>query len=79
LRRDLEALLRIPLVSVPGRVDRSSLDAFEMTSRLFAEAGVAVSRLDLRDTASVVTGVIARAVLNVRVRREQKRPRRTTW
>ena len=39
LRRELEALVRIPSVSVPGRVDQPLLDAFEMTSRLFAEAG----------------------------------------
>jgi cysteinylglycine-S-conjugate dipeptidase len=58
LRRDLEALVRIPSVSVPGRVDRALFDAFELTSRLFAEAGVAVGRLDLPDTAPVVTGEI---------------------
>jgi acetylornithine deacetylase/succinyl-diaminopimelate desuccinylase-like protein len=59
LRRDLEALARIPSVSVPGRVDRSLLDAFELTSRLFADAGVTVGRLDLPDTAPVITGEIA--------------------
>jgi acetylornithine deacetylase/succinyl-diaminopimelate desuccinylase-like protein len=59
LRRDLEALVRIPSVSVPGRVDQPLLDAFEMVSRLFADAGVAVGRLDLPDTAPVVTGEIA--------------------
>jgi acetylornithine deacetylase/succinyl-diaminopimelate desuccinylase-like protein len=59
LRRELEALVRIPSVSVPGRIDQPLLDAFEMTSRLFAEAGVAVDRLDLPDTAPVVTGEIA--------------------
>jgi acetylornithine deacetylase/succinyl-diaminopimelate desuccinylase-like protein len=58
LRRDLEALVRIPSVSVPGRIDRPLLEAFEMTSRLFADAGVAVERLDLPDTAPVVTGSI---------------------
>ena len=58
LRADLEALVRIPSVSVPGRVDRPLLDAFVLTSRLFAEAGVAVGRLDLPDTAPVVTGQI---------------------
>ena len=40
LRRELEALVRIPSISVPGRIDPPLLDAFEMTSRLFAEAGV---------------------------------------
>jgi cysteinylglycine-S-conjugate dipeptidase len=58
LRHDLEALVRIPSVSVPGRVDRPLLDAFELTSRLFADAGVTVDRLDLPDTAPVVTGGI---------------------
>ena len=58
LRRELEALVRIPSVSAPGRIDQPLLDAFEMTSRLFAEAGVAVDRLDLPDTAPVVTGTI---------------------
>jgi cysteinylglycine-S-conjugate dipeptidase len=59
LRRDLEALARIPSVSVPGRVDQPLLDAFEMTTRLFADAGVEVGRLDLPDTAPVVTGHLA--------------------
>jgi cysteinylglycine-S-conjugate dipeptidase len=58
LRTDLEALARIPSVSVPGRVDQPLLDAFEMTSQLFADAGVTVDRLDLPDTAPVVTGTI---------------------
>lgn len=58
LRRDLEALVRIPSVSVPGQIDQPLLDAFELTSRLFADAGVAVDRLDLPDTAPVVTGEI---------------------
>jgi cysteinylglycine-S-conjugate dipeptidase len=56
LRRDLEALVRIPSVSVPGRLDAPLLEAFELTSRLFADAGVEVGRLDLPDTAPVVTG-----------------------
>jgi acetylornithine deacetylase/succinyl-diaminopimelate desuccinylase-like protein len=58
LRSELEALVRIPSVSVPGRIDQPLLDAFEMTSRLFADAGVTVGRLDLPDTAPVVTGHI---------------------
>jgi acetylornithine deacetylase/succinyl-diaminopimelate desuccinylase-like protein len=58
LRADLEALVRIPSISVPGRIDPPLLEAFEMTSRLFAEAGVAVGRLDLPGTAPVVTGEI---------------------
>jgi acetylornithine deacetylase/succinyl-diaminopimelate desuccinylase-like protein len=58
LRRDLEALVRIPSVSVPGRIDAPLLEAFEATSRLFADAGVTVGRLDLPDTAPVVVGEI---------------------
>jgi cysteinylglycine-S-conjugate dipeptidase len=58
LRGDLEALVRIPSISTPGRVDGPLLDAFEMTSRLFADAGVTVGRLDLPDTAPVLTGEI---------------------
>jgi acetylornithine deacetylase/succinyl-diaminopimelate desuccinylase-like protein len=58
LRRDLDDLVRIPSVSVPGRVDPPLLEAFELTSRLFAEAGVEVGRLHLPDTAPVVVGEI---------------------
>ena len=58
LKQDLEDLVRIPSVSVPGRIDPPLLEAFEMTSRLFAGAGVEVGRLDLPDTAPVVTGHI---------------------
>lgn len=58
LRRDLDALVRIPSISVPGRIDAPLLEAFELTSALFADAGVAVDRLDLPDTAPVITGSI---------------------
>jgi acetylornithine deacetylase/succinyl-diaminopimelate desuccinylase-like protein len=58
LRADLEALVRIPSVSAPGRIDPPLLDAFALTSQLFADAGVRVGRLDLPDTAPVVTGAI---------------------
>jgi acetylornithine deacetylase/succinyl-diaminopimelate desuccinylase-like protein len=58
LRRDLEALVRIPSVSVPGVIDEPLLKAFEFTSELFAGAGVEVGRLDLPDTAPVVVGHI---------------------
>ena len=58
LRADLEALVRIPSVSVPGRIDAPLLEAFELTSRLFGDAGVTVGRLDLPETAPVVTGEI---------------------
>lgn len=58
LRRDLDDLIRIPSVSVPGRIDEPLLAAFALTSKLFAGAGVEVGRLDLPDTAPVVTGHI---------------------
>ncbi len=58
LRRDLERLVRIPSVSVPGELGEPLLEAFELTSRLFADAGVEVGRLDLPDTAPVVVGDI---------------------
>lgn len=51
LRSDLEALVRIPSVSVPGEVGDQLLEAFEMSSRLFGDTGVAVGRLDLPDRA----------------------------
>ncbi len=58
LRGELEALVRIESVSVPGEIGRPLLDAFDFTSRLFADAGVQVGRLDLPDTAPVLTGHI---------------------
>lgn len=58
LRRDLEQLVRIPSVSVPGEIGPQLLEAFEYTSRLFADVGVAVGRLDLPDTAPVLVGEI---------------------
>ena len=58
LRRDLADLVRVPSVSVPGRIDEPLMEAFEMTSRLFADAGVEVDRLDMPDTAPVVVGHI---------------------
>jgi acetylornithine deacetylase/succinyl-diaminopimelate desuccinylase-like protein len=58
LKDDLARLVRIPSVSVPGRIDEPLLEAFELTSRLFADAGVEVGRLDLPDTAPVVVGEI---------------------
>jgi acetylornithine deacetylase/succinyl-diaminopimelate desuccinylase-like protein len=58
LRADLDELVRIPSISVPGIVNASLLEAFELTSRLFAGAGVEVGRLDLPDTAPIVTGHI---------------------
>lgn len=58
LRRNLEDFVRIPSVSAPGRIDQPILEAFEFTSRLFAGAGVEVSRLDFPGTAPVVIGQI---------------------
>jgi acetylornithine deacetylase/succinyl-diaminopimelate desuccinylase-like protein len=58
LRRDLEDLVRIPSISVPGELGEPLLAAFEMTSRLFADAGVAVDRIDLPDTAPLLVGEI---------------------
>lgn len=58
LRADLEALVRIPSVSVPGEVGDDLLAAFDLTSQLFADAGVSVGRLDLPDTAPVLVGEI---------------------
>jgi acetylornithine deacetylase/succinyl-diaminopimelate desuccinylase-like protein len=58
LREDLARLVAIPSISVPGRIDKALLDAFEETSALFAGAGVEVGRLDLPDTAPVVCGSI---------------------
>jgi acetylornithine deacetylase/succinyl-diaminopimelate desuccinylase-like protein len=58
LRRDLEDLVRIPSVSAPGELGEPLLRAFELTARLFADAGVAVERLDLEATAPVVLGEI---------------------
>src|SRR5262245_17701972 len=58
LRRDLATLGAIPSVSVRGEFGEPLLEAFELTSRLFADAGVAVGRLDLPGTAPVVVGEI---------------------
>jgi cysteinylglycine-S-conjugate dipeptidase len=58
LRSDLDDLVRIPSVSVPGRIDDALLAAHDMVARLFADAGVDVGRLELPDTAPVVVGHI---------------------
>jgi cysteinylglycine-S-conjugate dipeptidase len=58
LRGALKDLVRIPSISVPGRIDTSLVDAHDMTAALFSDAGVQVNRLDLPDTAPVVTGHI---------------------
>ena len=58
LEAELAGLVAIPSVSVPGQIDQPLLDAFEMTSELFAGAGVQVSKLELPNTAPVITGEI---------------------
>jgi len=58
LRRDLEQLVRIPSISAPGVIDEPLLAAFELTSELFADAGVSVDRIDLPDTAPLLVGEI---------------------
>lgn len=58
LRSELEALIRIPSVSAAAAIGAPLLEAFELTSRLFAEAGVEVGRFDPPGTAPVVTGEI---------------------
>ena len=59
LKADLGDLVAIPSVSVPGRLDAPLLEAHDLVARLFADAGVEVSRLDLPDTAPIVVGEIA--------------------
>ncbi len=58
LRANLDELVRIPSISVPGRLDHALLEAHDMVASLFADAGVEVGRLDLPDTAPVVVGQI---------------------
>ena len=58
LKTDLGELVRIPSVSVPGRIDDDLLRAHDMVARLFSEAGVEVGRLDLPGTAPAVIGQI---------------------
>ncbi|MBO9532559.1 MAG: M20/M25/M40 family metallo-hydrolase [Solirubrobacteraceae bacterium] len=58
LRRDLEALVRIPSVSAPGVVSHELLEACALTESLFQSVGVATKRLELPGTAPIVTGEI---------------------
>ena len=58
LRRDLDELVRIPSISGEGRPEQPLLDAHDLVARLFTRAGVEVDRLDLPDTAPIVTGEI---------------------
>jgi hypothetical protein len=56
LRRELDDLVRIPSVPVPGQIDEALLAAHDMVTQLFVDAGVDLGRLDLPDTAPVVVG-----------------------
>ncbi len=58
LRSNLDDLVRIPSISVPGRIDDALLEAHDAVASLFADAGVDVGRLDLPGTAPVVVGQI---------------------
>jgi acetylornithine deacetylase/succinyl-diaminopimelate desuccinylase-like protein len=58
LRRDLEDLVRIPSVSVPGELGDDLLAACAFTERLFQDAGVSTSILEIPETAPIVTGEI---------------------
>ena len=58
LRRDLDDLVRIPSVSGAGRPEGPLLEAHALVSRLFAEAGVEVSTLELPGTPPIVMGRI---------------------
>jgi cysteinylglycine-S-conjugate dipeptidase len=59
MRRDLDALIRIPSVSGAGRPRETLLEAHALVDRLFREAGVSTWTLDLPDTAPVVMGEIS--------------------
>ncbi|MCU0308092.1 MAG: M20/M25/M40 family metallo-hydrolase [Thermoleophilia bacterium] len=58
LRRDLDALVRIPSVSGPGRPQAPLREAHDMVAALFAGAGVRTWSLELPDTAPIVMGEI---------------------
>ena len=58
LRRELEELARITSISSSESHEGPLLDAHDMVARLFADAGIAVERLDLPGTAPIVTGEI---------------------
>lgn len=58
LRRDLEDLVRIPSVSAPGELGDDLLAAADLTERLFRDAGVDTSILELPETAPIITGEI---------------------
>lgn len=58
LQRDLEDLVRIPSVSVPGELGDDLLAACAKTEQLLKDAGVQTSILEIPDTAPIVTGEI---------------------
>lgn len=58
MRRDLDALVRIPSVSGAGRPEGPLRQAHDMVARLFEGAGVRTRTLELPDTAPIVLGEI---------------------
>jgi acetylornithine deacetylase/succinyl-diaminopimelate desuccinylase-like protein len=58
LRQELEDLVRIPSVSVPGELGPELLTACAFTEQLFRGVGVDVSLLELPNTAPIVIGEI---------------------
>ena len=58
LRRELEALVRIPSISGEGRPDEPLQQAHDEVVRLFRDAGVETDTLRLPDTAPIVVGEI---------------------
>jgi acetylornithine deacetylase/succinyl-diaminopimelate desuccinylase-like protein len=59
LRSDLERLVRIPSISAPDSVSDAVLAAHDLVVELLRDAGVArLERLELPDTAPVITGEI---------------------
>ena len=58
LRRDLDALVRIPSISGDGRPREPLQQAHDMVAALFQAAGVRTWTLDLPDTAPIVMGEI---------------------
>ncbi len=56
---ELEALVRIPSISGPGRPVEPIAQAGDLVAQLFADAGVEVQTLDIPDTSPVVVGEIA--------------------
>ena len=58
LRADLDTLVRIPSVSGAGRPEAPLLEAHDLVARLFRDAGVEVTTLELPGTPPIVMGEI---------------------